>query len=645
MSEDKGKPANVPRPKLGAGKPLPRPAVGSSPSRKGTSSPSRRALPGTSHPPNPRDGVMPPKIPTAPLIPQDPPGGVSSSATPTEPPEPPETDSPPPDSQPGASGDPPPSKDSAVDSDPKVAVPPAQHSAPRRKIGRCELFTEIAHGGMATIHLGRWIGAGGFVKTVAVKALHPQYARDQEFVKMFLDEARVVARIRHPNVMPTIDLVEEGGELFIVMEYIEGVTLSHLMKQMRKRKKGIPVNMALRVMTGVLYGLHAAHEAKDEHGESLCVIHRDVSPENILVGIDGYARLIDFGIASALGRHTKTVAGQVKGKLSYLTPEQVLGDSLNRQSDVFSAAGVLWSALAGRKLFKAKSVAEISMKILNEEIKAPSAMQPGLTKKYDSIVLRGLERNPQKRWATAERMAEALEALGGLASHRQVGEWVREVAADKLAQVDVVVKTVEQAPKSTSIADLERPMSIHPAPPDALPDGPTPPIEAWGISEEDVSRTDVTAGANAPRISMPEPAKQKPLWLYGLAGAAAVALVAYLGFGGGDETQPGSPGPATTGQTGATPSKLASPPAASTITESVAAPIASDDSLDAGQAPGQGAGGAGAGGKGAGGKGAGGDDTAEPATSASATPKPPRPTGPRPKTPKVAGSVLIPDDI
>ncbi|MEQ9322801.1 MAG: serine/threonine-protein kinase, partial [Polyangiaceae bacterium] len=263
-------------------------------------------------------------------------------------------------------------------------------AGPARHVGRCELFVEIAHGGMATVHLGRWLGAGGFVKTVAVKALHRQYARDPEFVRMFLDEARVVARIRHPNVMPIIDLVDDGGDLFIVMEYVHGVTLAHLLRQMKRRGENIPIDIALRIMSGVLHGLHAAHEAKDATGRAMNIIHRDISPENIMVGSDGYARLIDFGIASALGRATVTQDGQVKGKPSYLSPEQVMGESLDRRTDIYAASVVLWQALTGRRLFKAENMAAMSLKIIKEDRPPPSRLREGVTRELDAIVLRGM---------------------------------------------------------------------------------------------------------------------------------------------------------------------------------------------------------------------------------------------------------------
>ena len=173
---------------------------------------------------------------------------------------------------------------------------------PLRVVGRCEMFAPIASGGFGSVHLGRQIGAGGFSRIVAIKRLHGTLLDDSEVVAMFLDEARVVARIRHPNVLQTLDLVEEEGELFIVMEYLEGVTLNLLLKNVKKQRRRLPAGVTSAIMQGALAGLHAAHEATNERGEPLELIHRDVSPDNIMVGIDGYARLVDFGIARAVGQ-------------------------------------------------------------------------------------------------------------------------------------------------------------------------------------------------------------------------------------------------------------------------------------------------------------------------------------------------------
>ncbi len=214
----------------------------------------------------------------------------------------------------------------------------AEQSKPIRQVGRCEVFGEIGKGGMATVHLGRLVAVGGFEKIVAIKRMHTQFASDPQFVAMFLDEARLVARIKHPNVLPTLDLIEEDGELFIVMEYVTGVTLRHLFWEVERRGERMPVPVALGIMGGVLHGLHAAHEAKDANGQPLTLVHRDVSPENILVGTDGFARLLDFGMAKALGQFHMTQPGQVKGKLSCMAPEQVLGHEVIRSGVMYLLA-------------------------------------------------------------------------------------------------------------------------------------------------------------------------------------------------------------------------------------------------------------------------------------------------------------------
>src|SRR6185437_10425019 len=171
-----------------------------------------------------------------------------------------------------------------------------------RIVGRYAIFDEIASGGMATVYLGRLMGAGGFARTVAIKRLHPQFAKDPEFVAMFLDEARLAARIRHPNVVPTLDVVASKGELFLVMDYVQGESLSRIVRASMKHDAATPLSLVTTIMAGVLHGLHAAHEAKTEQGEALSIVHRDVSPQNVIVGIDGVPRVLDFGVAKASHR-------------------------------------------------------------------------------------------------------------------------------------------------------------------------------------------------------------------------------------------------------------------------------------------------------------------------------------------------------
>ncbi|RLB46781.1 MAG: serine/threonine protein kinase, partial [Deltaproteobacteria bacterium] len=319
-------------------------------------------------------------------------------------------------------------------------------------VGRCEVFDEIACGGMATIHLGRMRGAGGFSRTVAVKRMHPHISRSPDFVAMFLDEARIVARVSHPNVVSTLDLVEDQGDLFIIMEYVEGLSLAALLRAARSRGERAPLNVIARIATDTLRGLHAAHEATDEDGDAMDIVHRDMSPENVLVGVDGYPRVLDFGVARASVRLSATRDGQVKGKVAYMTPEQVIGQKVDRRTDVYAVSAVLWQALTGQRLWKVDNLMQLAHRMLNDPIPAPSTVSDDVPTTFDAIVLRGLERDLDKRWRTAAEMADALEDLGGLAPYRQVGLWVRRLGGEQLAGLAATVAAVEAKDKARRAA-------------------------------------------------------------------------------------------------------------------------------------------------------------------------------------------------
>jgi serine/threonine-protein kinase len=338
--------------------------------------------------------------------------------------------------------------DSSGDGTPSDAVP--------RTIGRYALHGEIASGGMATIHIGRLLGPVGFARTVAIKRLHPPLARDPEFVAMFLDEARLAARIRHPNVVSTLDVVATEGELFVVMEYVPGESLARLLRVVRTAKDMVPEPIAATIMVGVLHGLHAAHEARDERGQPLGIVHRDVSPHNILVGTDGDAHLIDFGIAKARGRMQVTRQGQIKGKLSYMPAEQLMGQGLDHRADVFAASIVLWESLTGQRLFQGTDDGDVYAKVLLGKVDPPSLHAKGLSPEIDAIVLRGLARDRTQRYQTAREMALALEGAIPLAPPSQVGRWVEslvgEALADRTAQIAGVERLVESSGEATSSA-------------------------------------------------------------------------------------------------------------------------------------------------------------------------------------------------
>jgi serine/threonine protein kinase len=323
---------------------------------------------------------------------------------------------------------------------------------PVRTLGRYALHGEIAVGGMATVHFGRLHGSVGFSRTVAIKRLHKQYARDPEFVSMFLDEARLAARIRHPNVVPTLDVVAEEGELFVVMEYIHGESLSRLVKEEVKNGRRIPPRIVGALLSGTLQGLHAAHEARDERGQPLNIVHRDVSPQNILVGLDGTSRVLDFGVAKAAGRIHTTKQGQIKGKLPYMAPEQLSSDmAITRLVDVYAASVCLWEALTGLRLFSGENEAVVLAKVLQAEVHPPSRYVPEIPPALDEVVMYGLARDPDSRYQTARDMALAIEqVMGGVASAAEISDWMERVAGEVLAARGNMVAAVEQQTETSS---------------------------------------------------------------------------------------------------------------------------------------------------------------------------------------------------
>jgi serine/threonine protein kinase len=317
------------------------------------------------------------------------------------------------------------------------------------QIGRYAIYEAIASGGMACVHFGRFAGPAGFARTVAVKRMLAHLVNEPEFVAMFVDEARLAARIRHPNVVSTLDVLAAPDELLIVMEYVHGEPLAELMRVLSTRKARIPVPIACAVVADLLAGLHAAHEAVDAEGRSLGIVHRDVSPENVLVGADGSARVLDFGVAKAVGRLQVTREGQIKGKIPYMSPEQVRGLALGRATDIYSASAVLWEMLAGRRLFDSGRDADLVDKILFGTIDAPAAVAPTVPEQLNAIVLRGLARDPADRFPTAREMVSALRQALRPASTSEVSDWVESIAGDTLARRAATLRAIDRGHSSS----------------------------------------------------------------------------------------------------------------------------------------------------------------------------------------------------
>ncbi len=323
-------------------------------------------------------------------------------------------------------------------------------------IGRYELLGRIASGGMATVYLGRAVGARGFSRLVAIKKLHPSLEQAPDIVAMFFEEARLAARIRHPNVVPVLD-VDEGDGLCIVMEYVEGDQLLGLLRSAAESGARIPVPIAMRIALDLLAGLHEAHELRGDDDQPLRIVHRDVSPHNVLVGVDGITKLTDFGIARADSRATITQEGELKGKIAYMAPEQASGQRIDRRADVFASGIVLWELFSAQRLFRAETSVATLSQVLVAPIAALSSL--GLPLSISRAVEKALERDAEARWQTAADLAEALEIAatdaGGIASARQVAEHVRRVSGDKIANERARLKREVSEPREAPVPTAE----------------------------------------------------------------------------------------------------------------------------------------------------------------------------------------------
>jgi eukaryotic-like serine/threonine-protein kinase len=384
-----------------------------------------------------------------------------------------------------------------------TSADPFSSSLAGRRLGRYEVLARLASGGMAGVYVARALGVAGFERMVAVKVLHPHLAHEQEFISMFLDEARLAARIRHPNVVPTIDISDTpDAGFYLVMDYIEGDHLGALLQRAWKLGTRMPWPVTLRVIVDALEGLAAAHNLTDETGRRLNLVHRDVSPHNIMVSTDGIARLTDFGVAKAEVRLSTTREGQFKGKLAYMAPEHASSGDADQRSDLFSMAIILWECLTGSRLFRAENHAATLNKICLEPIPLPSSIDPQL-EPFDAVLAKGLARDPEQRYQSAEEFAEAIEHTAhnwvGMAKQREVAQIVREYAAEKIAHdADLIRTATAQLANEAAMVPMDPPPpppratlanaapAVQPAPPPPI-DMPPVQIDVTDLAEGDAA--------------------------------------------------------------------------------------------------------------------------------------------------------------
>lgn len=291
-----------------------------------------------------------------------------------------------------------------------VAMTTSSSPAPLR-LGPYELLRRIATGGMAEVYLARRGGPHGFQKFVAVKRILPQYARDPDFVAMFIDEARVCARLGHPNIVQVFDFGEQDGELYMAMEYVDGTTGARLIRGSAAKGEDISLDVCLHTALSVLRALDYAHAARDDAGRPLSLVHRDVSPGNVLIDRSGAVKLTDFGIARAAEIERRTDAGQLKGKLGYMSPEQVVGRELDARSDIFTVGIVLAEMLILKPLFSGGKELEVLLRIRDADVSSIDRAGARVPDDLRAVLFRALARDPLLRWPTAGSFAEALEDI------------------------------------------------------------------------------------------------------------------------------------------------------------------------------------------------------------------------------------------
>jgi serine/threonine-protein kinase len=471
----------------------------------------------------------------------------------------------------------------------------------RRWLDRYELICEIAKGGMATVFLGRLVGAGGFQRLVAIKRLHGHLADDPDHVRMFLEEARIAAQIHHAHAVPILEIGQSERGHYLVMEYVEGVTLAQIAARVGASGLPVPHRVALRAVLDALAGLHAAHEIAGPDGKPLGVVHRDCSPHNILVGVDGNARITDFGVARDGSRLSHTRIGTLKGKIAYMAPEQIQQDArLDRRADVYAMGIVLWELLAGRPLFKPDTPAQALVRALHAPVPRLSEVVYGVPPALEAICEKALARDPADRYQTAIELAEAIENAGvRLANAREVATFVLNLFGRELnerrAQIRAWLEepgdtpdepvTARDAPHARKPADPSSEPTSAPSstPPstipkqfvgslDPIPFEPVPPDEPFELPITGPSRSSrlVIAGAAAALIAagiaayaMRTPAGAKPA----PAATASAAPVAPSPPRAASASEPAPPPPVPEPATAAPPPARApgsaTPPAAS----------------------------------------------------------------------------------
>lgn len=327
-------------------------------------------------------------------------------------------------------------------------------------LGRYRIVDEIGVGGMASVHLARADGPGGFQKWVAIKRIHRHLAEDETFIRMFLDEARIAARISHPNVAQVFDLGKHRDTYWIAMEYLHGEPLREIMRAVEE--SGAPImgpQPAAKLVADAAEGLHAAHELRDKNGRLLNLVHRDVTPHNLFLTYEGAVKVVDFGIAKVTGRLSTTRAGTLKGKLAYMSPEQVRGSAIDRRTDIFALGVVLWELTTSRRLFRMESDLETLERVQACVVPPPSSIVENYPVELEAIVMRALAKDPARRFGTTRELSRALQQYlmrcGSFVGSEEIGQYVKHVLSDRYRKREAHLQWAAEVTQTISLDQLE----------------------------------------------------------------------------------------------------------------------------------------------------------------------------------------------
>ena len=408
-----------------------------------------------------------------------------------------------------------------------------------KQLGRYEVRAKLADGGMATLYLGRLHGAEGFERPVALKVIKEQFLQNREFVTMFMDEAKIVSRVSHPNVVQLYELGNEKGRLFIAMELLIGQSLWNVWQACRERKACLRQDLIAWIGARVGEGLHHAHELTGPDGKSIELVHRDVNASNIFITYDGHVKLIDFGLVKATNRVSRTAEGIVKGKLAYMSPEQALGKPLDRRTDIFALGTTLWELTADRRLFKKENDIDTMRAIKDAVVPDPTALVAGYPPKLWKTLERSLKRDPNERYATVKEMVKDLDECaaseGRTVSSGTLSEvmltlfakererqlaWINEVSEKLPEEAAALTTTYDSGEKFAEMGSTVEPLAgtLVPSSTRALSNLPSPPKDPIAASPapEPTVRTRESEAVAAPSSRK---------WLVGVVAIGSAALV------------------------------------------------------------------------------------------------------------------------